>query len=289
MRIEMMEEPRRSGGAWRLVKFLFKAGLWALVLVGLVTLFCNLWVVGSTHDAVYTEIEDLDGNEVGLVLGTSPKVAPTTPNLHFKGRVEAAAALYDEGKVKVLLVSGANPDDYYNEPKVMTEALVKLGVPKSSIRSDFAGLRTLDSVVRAKKIFGQDRITIISDDFHVPRAVFLARQNGIDAVGLAGERVSLDMSYKTRVREWLARVKAVLDVYVLGTEPKFLGEPEEIDVEVEVAEPEEVEEEKSAAWAEPESEPVKADARAVGMRTDGLWDRLNLHVDCPCHTTPEAL
>ncbi|MEM8953535.1 MAG: ElyC/SanA/YdcF family protein [Verrucomicrobiota bacterium] len=270
MRIETMEEPRQSKGAWRAVRFLFKAGLWLVVLIGLATLFCNLWVVGSTHDAVYTQVEDLDNNGVGLVLGTSPKVAPTTPNLHFKGRVEAAAALYDEGKVKVLLVSGANPDHYYNEPKVMTEALVKLGVPKKAIRSDFAGLRTLDSVVRAKKVFGQDRITIISDDFHVPRAVFLARQNGIDAVGLAGERVSIDLSYKTRLREWLARVKAVLDVYVLGTEPKFLGEPVEIEVDMEVAEPEGAPEEESAASTSSQEVEGEGEAGvATAMRTGG--------------------
>jgi SanA protein len=287
MRIEAIEEPRRSLGIGRVVKFLFKAGLWVVVLVGLVTLFCNLWVVGSTHDAVFSKVADMESNEVGLVLGTSPKVAPERPNLHFKGRVEAAAALYDEGKVKVLLVSGANPDDYYNEPKVMTEALVKLGVPKEAIRSDFAGLRTLDSVVRAKKIFGQDRITIISDDFHVPRAVFLARVSGIEAVGLAGESVSLDLSYKTRLREWLARVKAVLDVYVLQTEPKFLGEPEDIEVAEPEGDVEEVEAEAKVEAGSSRTEPGLPAVRTAG--SGGLWDRLKLHVDCPCHATPEAL
>jgi SanA protein len=284
MRIEAIEEPRRSLRIGRVLKILFKAGFWMVALVGLVTLFCNLWVVGSTHDAVFSDVADMQSNEVGLVLGTSPKVAPEQPNLHFKGRVEAAAALYDEGKVRVLLVSGANPNDYYNEPKVMTEALVKLGVPKKAIRSDFAGLRTLDSVVRAKKIFGQDRITIISDDFHVPRAIFLARQSGIEAVGLAGESVSLDMSYKTRLREWLARVKAVLDVYVLGTEPRFLGEPIEIELAEPDAEVQEGEEEKAGTSRAASALPVE-----TTVRTRGVWERLNLHIDCPCHATPEAL
>lgn len=202
----------------------------ALVIAGLV--FCNLWLVISTKGAVHREVSTLDENDVGLVLGTSKNVAAGRPNLHFQKRLEAAAELYKTGKVKHLLVSGDNATKYYNEPRDMREALIELGVPKEAITRDFAGFRTLDSIVRADKVFGLKKFTIVSDDFHVPRAVFLARSEGLDVVALASEGVVLGRSFKSRSREWLARVKAVLDVYLLRAEPKFLGEPEPIEVEI---------------------------------------------------------
>ncbi len=190
---------------------------------------CNLWVVGSTWSNVFDDAADLKVNDVALVLGTSAKVAPTQPNLHFQNRLKAAVELFKEGKVKHLLVSGDNATIWYNEPQDMKEALLDLGVPKDAITRDFAGFRTFDSIVRANKVFGLDTFTIVSDDFHVARAVFLARSEGLDVVAFPSE-VRLRLSWKARAREYLARVKAVLDVYVLGTEPKFPGPPEPIRI-----------------------------------------------------------
>ena len=190
---------------------------------------CNLWVVFSTSGDVFDEVGEIGLNEVALVLGTSKKVAPTRPNLHFQNRLKAAVKLYKEGKVKHLLVSGDNATIWYNEPQDMKEALLDLGVSKDAITRDFAGFRTLDSIVRAQKVFGLERVTIVSDDFHVPRALFLARSQGLDAIAFPSE-VRLRISWKARSREWLARVKAVLDVYVLRAEPKFLGDPIEIEI-----------------------------------------------------------
>ena len=105
----------------------------------------------------------------------------------------------------------------------MRDALLEHGVPASALTLDYAGFRTLDSFARAKKVFGVDRLTIVTDDFHLPRAILLARHFGLDAVGYSSEAVPLKWSMKTRLREIVARGKALLDLYLLRTEPRFLG------------------------------------------------------------------
>jgi len=112
----------------------------------------------------------------------------------------------------------------------MKQAVMALGVPESAITLDYAGFRTLDSVVRAREVFGQQKLTIITDEFHAYRAVFLARQYGIDAVAYCSAEVPMSRSAEARIREYGARVKAVLDLFVLHTRPRFLGPKEEIIV-----------------------------------------------------------
>ena len=199
-----------------------------LLLIGGFVLFCNLWVVLSTNSRVYDSIEFVKNNDVGLVLGTSKKVAPNSPNPHFEHRMAAAAKLYRDGKVRHLLVSGDGASPYYNEPRDMTAKLVELGVAKGAISPDNAGLRTLDSITRAEQIYGLKNLTIVSDGFHVNRALFIASKVGIDAVAFSSQPVKLKYSTKTRLREYLARVLVVLDLYVFGTRPEKLGEPVEI-------------------------------------------------------------
>lgn len=215
-------------------KFLLGVFFMGLLGLGALVIFSNVWVVGSSHSSVFHDVGAIKANEVGLILGTSKKIAPNRANLHFLHRVEAGAELYKKGKVKHLLVSGDNSTVYYNEPRDMKKALMELGVPKEAITSDYAGFRTFDSVVRAGKVFGLKEFTIVSDGFHVPRAVFLARSQGLEVVALASRDVAGKGAFKAKSREWLARVKAVLDVYLFRTSPKFLGEP----VEIRIGEPE---------------------------------------------------
>ena len=188
----------------------------------------NLWVVLSTHSRIYHSVEEIPVMPVGIVLGTSKKVGPDEANPHFENRLAAAAALFKAGKVRHLLVSGHRDSQYYDEPRDMTAKLVELGVPPSAITPDNAGLRTLDSIVRAHEIYGLEQVTVISDDFHVPRALFIADHKGVEAIGLRGESVELRRSFRARFREYLARVKAVIDLYLLDTQPAKLGEPQEI-------------------------------------------------------------
>lgn len=208
--------------------FLYAACLALLAL--LATAAINWWIVRSGESSTFTDIANLPANDVGLVLGASARVGGGFANPHFQARVTAAAKLYQAGKLKHLLLSGDNHVKGYDEPSDMKEALIKLGVPETAMTLDYAGFRTLDSVVRAKSVFGQSKLTIITDDFHVHRALFLCRAYGIEATAFSSEPIPLEFSASTRTRERLARVKAWLDVYVLRTQPKFYGEPVNINL-----------------------------------------------------------
>lgn len=192
-------------------------------------MLANHWVVVSAQPYIYSEIEALPVKQVGVVLGTSNFTKTGHNNLLFDYRMAAAIDLYRAGKVQHLLVSGANPDASYNEPRKMYQVLVNNGVPHDAITMDFAGFRTLDSVVRANAVFGLDDFTILSQRFHNYRAVFIARQKGLQAIAYAVPEQTEKQIPRTWWREFFARVRAVLDVKVLGAQPRFLGEPVEIE------------------------------------------------------------
>ena len=166
---------------------------------------------------------------VGLVLGCSPRLGDGSPNLYFSNRIAAAVELFKAGRVDYLLVSGDNHAAHYDEPTAMRDALVAGGVPAGRIALDYAGFRTLDSVVRAKKVFGLSAFCVITQRDHAMRALYIAQQNGIDAVGFAAVDVrTLRGGLRTKARESLARVVTLLDVHVLGRKPRFLGPAIEI-------------------------------------------------------------
>ncbi len=195
------------------------------VLLGLAVLGA-VWIVHrAAAGRVYADVASLPVNDVGLVLGTSPRLASGEPNLHFNNRIAAAAQLYHAGRVRHLLLSGNGSTRGYDEPAAMKTDLLVLGVPADAMTLDDAGFRTLDSVVRARAVFVQRRLTVITDRFHAYRAVFLARHYGVDAIAFPSREVDLRASFKSRVRECGADLKACLDLWVLHTRPKFLGEP----------------------------------------------------------------
>jgi SanA protein len=180
-----------------------------------------------TQGLVYRDTNLIPKNHVGLLLGTTPSVNGMN-NIFFSTRIEAAKALYERGKISHILVSGDNSTAAYNEPVAMQNALMKAGIPKSDITLDYAGFRTLDSVVRAKEIFGQGSgFTIISQPFHVERALFLARANNIEAIGYGSVNVSLSIGLRTYIREIGARWLALYDAY-FGTDPVVLGKKESL-------------------------------------------------------------
>lgn len=174
--------------------------------------------VGKT----FSQVEQIPKNRVGVVLGTSKYRVKGGVNLYFKYRVEAAYRLFKSGKIDFILVSGDNSSKYYNEPKEIKAALVKRGVPADKIYLDYAGFRTLDSVLRAKLIFGQHKFTLISQQFQNERAIYLANKNGVDAIGYNAKNVTKSYGFKTHVREYFARCKAILDI-TFNEKPKFLG------------------------------------------------------------------
>ncbi len=210
-------------------RFLQRWLITGLLAVGLVVLLGNRWVINSTDAYIYKDWALMPDNDVGVVLGTSKYMENGKPSPEFRGRIEAAAELYKNGKLRHLIVSGANPDQSYNEPRAMRRELVKAGVPDSAITMDFAGFRTLDSIVRAQAIFGLQQFTIITQRYHSYRAVFIGRKLNLKVVVFISPATA-DGGYGSRnpPREVLARVKAILDIFLLSTEPKFLGEPETI-------------------------------------------------------------
>jgi SanA protein len=179
-------------------------------------LVCNIWIISATKAQIFSDIASLPANRDGLVLATGKMMENGRVNQHFVRRVDAAAVLYRAGKVRRLILSG---DKGHNEPMELKRALIARGVPDSALVLDNYGLRTLDSVVRARDVFRCGRLTIISERFHDFRALFLSRYYGIDAVAYAPPDLPFRWAIRSMVRESLARVKAVLDLYVLKTKP----------------------------------------------------------------------
>jgi SanA protein len=178
-------------------------------------LLCNLWIVFYTRQYSYFSIENLPSNDVALVLGTSRSTEQGKENLFFKYRMEATARLFKEGKIKYIILSGNNDSRYYNEPLDMQKALMNLGIPENVMTLDYAGFRTFDSVVRCRQVFNQDTFTIISQNFHNARALFIAHSEGMNAISFAAQDAPGGYSFRTLMREYLARPKAVLDVHIL--------------------------------------------------------------------------
>jgi SanA protein len=215
----------KKGVRW--IKRFGLAGICLMVLAGAMMAWANHVAVEAGEGRLFDEAAEVPEMPVALVFGCN-RLVGDRPNLYFKYRIEAAVALWEAGKVRCFLVSGDNHVKGYNEPEDMKTALVEAGVPAEKVACDYAGLRTLDSVVRAKEIFGVDRVIFVSQRFHNERAVYLADANGLTARGLNARDVSGAAGRKTNYREWLARVKMWLDVKVLGTEPRFLGRQEKL-------------------------------------------------------------
>lgn len=176
---------------------------------------------GSTGKT-YSDLSIIPNNDVGLLLGAGKFTADGRINLYYKFRIDAALDLYRTGKIKFILISGDNSRRDYNEPLDFKNDLIAKGIPQDKIFLDFAGFRTLDSMIRAKEVFDLDSFTIISQRFHNERAIYLASKKGINAIGYNAKNVSGRYGLKTRMREYLARVKAVSDIF-LGKKSKFLG------------------------------------------------------------------
>jgi SanA protein len=190
----------------------------------IIILIANYWVIKSTQSQIYNDVSKIEARTVGLLLGTSRLNRYGNPNLFFKYRIEAATALFQAGKIKHIIVSGDNSHQEYDETTDMHDALVEAGIPDSCITLDYAGFRTLDSIVRCLKIFGQTDVIIISQEFHNERALFIANYYKMNALAFSTKDVPVKYSIRTTLREYFAKCKAVLDLYILKKEPHFLGE-----------------------------------------------------------------
>ena len=164
-KIKSFLKPLKTKRFWKVTALL---SLWLL----LVIIACNVQVTKETKNLLYTQVAEVPAHKVGLLLGTNPYLKSGAPNKYFLYRIEAAVALYKAGKIEYILVSGDNHRNDYNEPEEMKQALMARGIPEEHIILDYAGFRTLDSVVRAKEVFGNDTFIVISQRFHNERALF---------------------------------------------------------------------------------------------------------------------
>lgn len=201
----------------------FKYLTYAIVFGLLVLLFLEGLVYYKTSSYMYDVPTTIPKNKVGLLLGTSKHTNQGYQNLYYRSRIKAAKELFDNQRVEYILVSGDNGTIYYNEPSTIKKDLMAIGIPEDRIILDYAGFRTLDSVVRAKEVFGESSYTIISQPFHNRRALYIARSKGIEAIAYNADSVSWRYGKKVILRERLARVKMFLDL-LMNKQPKFLGE-----------------------------------------------------------------
>ena len=201
-----------------------------ILLIGsiLLILLSNFVIDSSAEGKTFTHINELPFNRVGLILGTSNRLATGGANPYYTFRINAAVELYKSDKVEFILVSGDNGTKYYNEPTTIKNDLVKRGIPEDKIFLDYAGFRTLDSMVRAKEIFGLDSVTVISQKLHNERAIYIGEQKGLSAIGYNAKDVPAKYGLKVQFREYFARVKVFLDL-LFNTEPKFYGDKVEIE------------------------------------------------------------
>ncbi len=198
-----------------------------LVGAGALVAWCDARVRHASAPHLYDRVEQVPRNRVAVLLGTSARARGGGPNLYFTHRIAAAVELLKAGRVQHVLISGDNRHASYNEPMDMRRALLAAGVDSARITLDYAGFRTLDSMVRARDVFGQPGFTVVSQRFHNERAVFLARRMGIAAVGYNAPDVPEGYGRLTALREMLARVKLPLDLWT-GVGPHFPGPPEPI-------------------------------------------------------------
>jgi SanA protein len=211
----------------KLIKLTIRAVLYLSLLAGFFILLTRMMFVHSASVETFSA-DSAPGRRVAIVFGAEVK-RDGTPSVVLRDRIETAVALYKTGKVEKLLMSGDNRFVDYNEPEAMRQFALKLGMPDSDIVLDYAGRRTYDTCYRAKEIFGVESAILVTQGFHLPRALFLCKAFSIDAVGVNSDNYYYLKRLRLywNIREYLASFQSVLDVYLLKPVP-VLGQPEPI-------------------------------------------------------------
>jgi SanA protein len=209
----------RSRPKKRLRKLLVPAAFGTVTLI----LYASRTVRKDAGTKVFRNAFAIPHKRVALVLGCAPVLGGGMPNGFFENRMDAAARLFRAGKADYLLLSGDNHSVDYDEPTAMKQALIDRGVPEERLVLDYAGFSTSDSIIRAKKVFGVDDLCVVSQPDHIMRAIYIADHHGVDAIGFAAGEIAVRYSWRTRVRESLARVRTLFDVHVWDRQPHFLG------------------------------------------------------------------
>ncbi len=208
-----------------------KIFIYSIILVSLLfiifTIYVNVIISKEGGKYCYSSIDSIPHNHCALVLGTSKYLTNGSRNSFYTNRIKAAVELYFCNKVDYIIVSGDNRNRNYNEPITMYNDLVTAGIPGRKIILDYAGFRTLDSVVRGKEVFGQEQFTIVSQSFHNQRAIYIARKKGIEAIAFNAEDANGVVELRVQFREIAARILVIFDM-ITEKKPHFLGERVEI-------------------------------------------------------------
>ena len=187
-------------------------------------------LITSLHawNKIYTSVDEIPADRIAIIFGAGLR-RDGTPTAVLRDRVETGAALYFNGKTEKLLMSGDNRFVEYNEPEAMRQYAISLGVPKDAIVLDYAGRRTYDSCYRAKAVFGVESALLVTQKFHLPRALFLCNALGIKSIGVEANNLNyrrISLLY-WNLREQFATFTAFLDIFVEKPTP-ILGQPEPI-------------------------------------------------------------
>ena len=201
-----------------------------MLLAALLFIAGNLWVVVSTARYIDNHVDECRAADVAIVFGTSNWTRSGFRNPHFHARMRTSARLIADQRVGHLLISGDNRTQAYNEPRAMWRDLYRRGVPADQLTMDFAGFSTYDTLVRARDVFQLDKALLVTQSWHLPRAVFIGRALGLEVTGCVAEEESTAGEWRLRIREWAARVATLGDLYIWGREPYFLGSPEPIEL-----------------------------------------------------------
>lgn len=212
--------------AWRILRALLMALGTLVLMAGLLLLLANLWVLGQTRERIDYHLPQCRAEQIGIVFGTSHWTRSGARNPYFEARMSASARLLRLGRIDHLLLSGDNRTLSYNEPITMWRDLRGREVPETAMTLDYAGFSTFDTLARAREVFGVERALLITQAWHLPRALFIAGSVGIEAHGCAVEERVVKGQWRLAAREWVARLATLGDLYLWGREPYFLGPPE---------------------------------------------------------------
>ncbi|MGP8290789.1 SanA/YdcF family protein [Vreelandella zhanjiangensis] len=201
-----------------------------LLLAALLFVLGNLYVLGSTARYIDRQILECRPADVGIVFGTSHWTRSGLRNPHFHARMRTSATLIAEQRVSHLLLSGDNRTQAYNEPRAMWRDLHRRGVPADQLTMDFAGFSTYDTLARARDVFQLERALLVTQSWHLPRAIFIGRALGMDVTGCVAEERPTADEWRLKAREWAARVATLGDIYVWDRQPYFLGPAEPIEL-----------------------------------------------------------
>jgi SanA protein len=186
------------------------------LLIG-VPIGARIWITCSVQDRIYSDLNRVPKCHMAIVLGNQA-LPGEIPSPKLASRCDKAIELYKAGKIDQLLMTGDGRASSNNEPVTMRKYAISKGVPEKAVICDPLGMRTYDSVYRTRYIYGQKSIIVVTHSYHVPRTLFLARAVGLDAYGVSSD---LPGEPRDQIRECIACVSALLDVYVLDPKPSM--------------------------------------------------------------------